>query len=87
MSCTAANQAATFSACLICRLLKLDVSSAQRVIVGDGTAQSLPFFSTELSPEAQDVRPLLTSGSLACTVRIVRLSSLYLALRLPCPLS
>lgn len=39
-----------------CRLLKLDVNSAQRIIVGDGTMQSLPFFSTELSPEAQDVR-------------------------------
>jgi hypothetical protein len=37
------------------RLLKLDVNSAKQVIVGDGQTESLPFFSTELSPEAQEV--------------------------------
>lgn len=41
---------------VLCRLLKLDVNSAKQVIVGDSaTPQSLPFFSTELSPEAQEV--------------------------------
>lgn len=41
--------------CPTCRLLKLDVDSAKKVIVGDSsTPQSLPFFSTELSPEAQE---------------------------------
>lgn len=42
--------------CVTSRLLKLDVNSAKQVIVGDGQTESLPFFSTELSPEAQEVR-------------------------------
>jgi hypothetical protein len=41
--------------CAASRLLKLDVNSAKQVIVGDGQTESLPFFSTELSPEAQEV--------------------------------
>lgn len=48
------------------RLLKLDVNSAKQVIVGDGSVQSLPFFSTELSPEAQEVRALHWVCALGC---------------------
>lgn len=55
------------------RLLKLDVNSAKQVIMGDGSTQSLPFFSTELSPEAQEVRPWRLLGMpMACVSCMTR---------------